>query len=86
MLFKKSKQKLEDKKEKCINELLEFNENLIDTIIRKLLEIQDIQTSGISEGEKNMHRNRIINTTVKELLEDEKKIKELSTKTANLYR
>lgn len=83
MLFKKSKQKLEDEKEKCIKELLEFNEKLIDTTIRKLLEIQDLQQLGISEGEKNMHRNKIINTTINELLEYSQKIKELPITAAN---
>lgn len=77
MLFKKNKEKLENTKEKCINELLNFNEILIESTIRKLYEIQDIQQLGIMEQEKDKHRNVIINTSVKELMQYSDKIKEL---------
>ena len=79
------KGKLEDTKEKCIRELLKFNEDFIEDTVRKLYEIQDIQQLGISEQEKDRHRNVIINTSIKELLLYSDKIKELS-KTANLNR
>ena len=79
MLFIKSKKKLEATKEQCIEELIRFTDNFIDNTIRKLYQIQDIQSSGISEQEKDMHRNVIINTSVTELLHYSDKIKELSS-------
>ena len=79
MFFKKDKQKLENEKEQCIRELIKFTDYFIDDTVRKLYEIQDIQQLGISEEEKNKHRNVIINVTVKELLGYSQKTKELSS-------
>ena len=78
MLFRKNKKKLEATKEQCIEELIRFTDNFIDNTIRKLYQIQDIQSLGISEQEKDIHRNAIINTSVTELLHYSDKIKELA--------
>lgn len=71
-------EKLEDTKEQCVEELIRFTDNFIDNTIRKLYQIQDIQSLGISEQEKDIHRNVIINTSVTELLHYSDKIKELA--------
>lgn len=42
-------------------------EKLYDSIIRDLLNLQEINTLGISEEEKNVHRNVIINKIIEEL-------------------
>lgn len=42
-------------------------EKLHDSIIRDLLNLQEINTLGISEEEKNVHRNVIINKLIREL-------------------
>ena len=47
-------EKLEDTKEQCIEELIRFTDNFIDNTIRKLYQIQDIQSLGISEQEKDI--------------------------------
>ena len=76
-------EKLEDTKEQCIEELIRFTDNFIDNTIRKLYQIQDIQSLGISEQEKDIHRNVIINTSVTELLHYSDKIKELAETAIN---
>lgn len=77
MMFN-SKRQLEKEQTKLIKGLVRFTDDLIDTTIRKLYVIQDVQALGISEKDKDMQRNIIINKTVNELLEYSSKIKELS--------
>lgn len=50
--------------------------NLLNNITRELLNLQDINSLGIEEKEKNKHRNIIINALVENCLE---KINELSS-------
>lgn len=76
-MFLKNKEKLKRKQEEVIQNLAKFTDKLIDGTIRKLYEIQDVQNLGVSEEEKNKHRNIIINISVKELLEYSGKIKEV---------
>lgn len=45
-------------------------EKLHDNVIRSLLDLQEINTLGISEESKNKHRNMIINNIIKELAAD----------------
>lgn len=73
-----SKRQLEKEQTKLIKGLVRFTDDLIDSTIRKLYVIQDVQSLGISEKDKDMQRNIIINKTVNELLEYSSKIKELS--------
>lgn len=73
-----NKRRLQREQEKCIKSLVNFTDDLIDNTIRKLYVIQDVQALGISEKDKDMQRNIIINKTVNELLEYSSKIKELS--------
>ncbi len=49
--------------------------NFLDNTVRDLLNLQDINRSGIDEKEKNKHRNIIINALVENCLD---KINELS--------
>lgn len=77
MMFN-SKRQLEKEQTKLIKGLVRFTDDLIDSTIRKLYVIQDVQSLGISEKDKDMQRNIIINKTVNELLEYSSKIKELS--------
>lgn len=73
-----SKRQLEKEQTKLIKGLVRFTDDLIDSTIRKLYVIQDVQALGISEKDKDVQRNIIINKTVNELLEYSSKIKELS--------
>ena len=73
-----SKRQLEKEQTKLIKGLVRFTDDLIDSTIRKLYVIQDVQSLGISEKDKDVKRNIIINKTVNELLEYSSKIKELS--------
>ena len=73
-----NKRRLQREQEKCIKSLVNFTDDLIDNTIRKLYVIQDVQALGISEKDKDVQRNIIINKTVNELLEYSSKIKELS--------
>lgn len=73
-----NKRRLQREQEKCIKSLVNFIDDLIDNTIRKLYVIQDVQALGISEKDKDVQRNIIINKTVNELLEYSSKIKELS--------
>lgn len=73
-----NKRRLQREQEKCIKSLVNFTDDLIDNAIRKLYVIQDVQALGISEKDKDVKRNIIINKTVNELLEYSSKIKELS--------
>ena len=73
-----SKRQLEKEQTKLIKGLVRFTDDLIDNTIRKLYVIQDVQSLGISEKDKDVQRNIIINKTVNELLEYSSKIKELS--------
>lgn len=82
MIFK-NKKKLEDTKADCIEKLVNFLEILIDDTIRKLYQIQDIQSLGLTEKEKDVHRNVIVNTTVEELLQYSNKLKELVSEPEN---
>lgn len=77
MMFN-SKRQLEKEQTKLIKGLVRFTDDLIDSAIRKLYVIQDVQSLGISEKDKDVQRNIIINKTVNELLEYSSKIKELS--------
>lgn len=77
MMFN-SKRQLEKEQTKLIKGLVRFTDDLIDNTIRKLYVIQDVQALGISEKDKDVQRNIIINKTVNELLEYSSKIKELS--------
>lgn len=77
MMFN-SKRQLEKEQTKLIKGLVRFTDDLIDNAIRKLYVIQDVQALGISEKDKDVKRNIIINKTVNELLEYSSKIKELS--------
>ena len=77
MIFN-SKRQLEKEQTKLIKGLVRFTDDLIDSTIRKLYVIQDVQSLGISEKDKDVKRNIIINKTVNELLEYSSKIKELS--------
>lgn len=77
MMFN-SKRQLEKEQTKLIKGLVRFTDDLIDSTIRKLYVIQDVQSLGISEKDKDVQRNIIINKTVNELLEYSSKIKELS--------
>ena len=77
MIFN-NKRRLQREQEKCIKSLVNFTDDLIDNTIRKLYVIQDVQSLGISEKDKDVKRNIIINKTVNELLEYSSKIKELS--------
>lgn len=77
MMFN-SKRQLEKEQTKLIKGLVRFTDDLIDSTIRKLYIIQDVQALGISEKDKDVQRNIIINKTVNELLEYSSKIKELS--------
>lgn len=77
MIFNGRRQ-LQRQQEKCIKNLIKFADDFIDNTIRKLYVIQDVQSLGISEKDKDVKRNIIINKTVNELLEYSSKIKELS--------
>ena len=77
MIFN-NKRQLQRQQEKCIKNLVKFADDFIDNTIRKLYVIQDVQSLGISEKDKDVQRNIIINKTVNELLEYSSKIKELS--------
>lgn len=77
MIFNRKRQ-LEKEQTKLIKGLVRFTDDLIDSTIRKLYVIQDVQSLGISEKDKDVQRNIIINKTVNELLEYSSKIKELS--------
>lgn len=77
MIFNRKRQ-LEKEQTKLIKGLVRFTDDLIDNTIRKLYVIQDVQSLGISEKDKDVKRNIIINKTVNELLEYSSKIKELS--------
>lgn len=77
MMFN-SKRQLEKEQTKLIKGLVRFTDDLIDNAIRKLYVVQDVQSLGISEKDKDVKRNIIINKTVNELLEYSSKIKELS--------
>lgn len=77
MIFNRKRQ-LQRQQEKCIKNLVKFTDDLIDNTIRKLYIVQDVQSLGISEKDKDVKRNIIINKTVNELLEYSSKIKELS--------
>ena len=77
MIFNRKRQ-LEKEQTKLIKGLVRFTDDLIDNTIRKLYVIQDVQALGISEKDKDVKRNIIINKTVSELLEYSSKIKELS--------
>lgn len=77
MIFN-SKRQLEKEQTKLIKGLVRFTDDLIDNAIRKLYIVQDVQSLGISEKDKDVKRNIIINKTVNELLEYSSKIKELS--------
>ena len=77
MIFN-NKRRLQREQEKCIKNLVKFTDDLIDNAIRKLYIVQDVQSLGISEKDKDVKRNIIINKTVNELLEYSSKIKELS--------
>ena len=49
-------------------------EKLHNSIIRDLLNLQDISRLGIAEEEKNKHRNVVINRIIKELVDDDQSV------------
>ena len=51
--------------------------NFLNNIVREMLNLQEINSLGVSEEDKNKHRNIIINALVKNCLD---KINELSNK------
>jgi len=51
--------------------------NFLNNIVREMLNLQEINSLGVSEEDKNKHRNIIINALVESCLE---KINELSNK------
>lgn len=67
-----------------LNAELEINKadkiNLLNNITRELLNLQDVNSLGIDEKEKNKHRNIIINKLVETCLD---KINELSNTRKN---
>ena len=67
-----------------LNAELEINKadeiNLLNNITRELLNLQDVNSLGIDEKEKNKHRNIIINKLVETCLD---KINELSSTRKN---
>lgn len=60
-----------------INNLLQFSNKLIDTTISKLFQIKDVEELNITEQQKNVHRDIIINRSVKELMEYQDEIKSI---------
>lgn len=59
--------------DKAISELTYYQintEKLHNSIIRDLLNLQDINRLGIAESEKDKHRNVIINNIIKELVDN----------------
>lgn len=71
-LYKENKALYEENKENRF-ELLELeeykkqNEKIKENIIMDLLNLQEINRLGVSEEDKNKHRNVIINKLIKEL-------------------
>ena len=76
-MFRKKKEQLELSKDKCIKSLAQFSNDLIDGTIRKLYQIQDVENLDVSEQEKDVHRNIIIDNSVKELLNFSDEIKSI---------
>lgn len=60
-----------------INNLLKFSDKLIETTISKLFQIKDVEDLNISEQQKNVHRDIIINRSVKELMAYQDEIKSI---------
>ncbi len=60
-----------------INNLLKFSDKLIDTTISKLFQIKDVEDLNIPEQQKSVHRDIIINRSVKELMEYQDEIKSI---------
>ena len=65
MIFN-SKRQLEKEQTKLIKGLVRFTDDLIDSTIRKLYVIQDVQSLGISEKDKDVKRNIIIKGALKD--------------------
>lgn len=70
---------------KNLNSQLEINKteeiNLLNNVVMELLNLQEINSLGIEEKEKNKHRNIIINSLIENCLD---KINELSSTRTNL--
>lgn len=70
---------------KNLNSQLEINKteeiNLLNNVVMELLNLQEINSLGIEEKEKNKHRNIIINSLIENCLD---KINELSNTRTNL--
>lgn len=70
---------------KNLNSQLEINKteeiNLLNNVVIELLNLQEINSLGIEEKEKNKHRNIIINSLIENCLD---KINELSSTRTNL--
>ena len=70
---------------KNLNSQLEINKteeiNLLNNVVIELLNLQEINSLGIEEKEKNKYRNIIINSLIENCLD---KINELSSTRTNL--
>ncbi len=70
---------------KNLNSQLEINKteeiNLLNNVVIELLNLQEINSLGIEEKEKNKHRNIIINNLIENCLD---KVNELSNTRTNL--
>lgn len=83
MLFRKRK-KLEDVKTECIKNILKSIEDIVNSSVRILFSIKDVDDLAMSEKEKNNIRNNLINGTITNLLRYLDKIKELSKTTKSI--
>lgn len=76
-LSRKNSKKINEYNVDTINNLLKFSDKLIETTISKLFQIKDVEDLNISEEQKNVHRDIIINRSVKELMEYQDEIKSI---------
>ncbi len=78
--FKKENLAVNEVNQKLDKELQENKQkeiNFLNNIVREMLNLQEINSLGVSEEDKNKHRNIIINALVENCLD---KINELSNK------
>lgn len=74
---RKNSKKINEYNVDTINNLLKFSDKLIETTISKLFQIKDVEDLNILEQQKNVHRDIIINRSVKELMEYQDEIKSI---------
>lgn len=74
---RRNSKKINEHNVDTINNLLKFSDKLIATTISKLFQIKDVEDLNIPEQQKNVHRDIIINRSVKELMEYQDKIKSI---------